>query len=151
MKQLTNEQAKREANEMAWGEHWPMAETWVYPFDDGEGEIFFKDLYENGVLQMNFVPLPLRKVLYFDMFENLNGIVWPKSLANLRTNNGWTRIEPDGSNLPTSGVYRVWYGDNNYCDACLYVNHTRQQWIYENLEIFPTHYKPIDKELPPIY
>ncbi|RZK62257.1 MAG: hypothetical protein EOO95_15275 [Pedobacter sp.] len=143
---LTNEQAKQEAIKKA-----------------------FKECGYEKLLPLNvngWVKVKPHQYINSSLFERLkinNHIhsIRPKSLKHLDTNNGWVRIEHDGSNLPTDwkGRYRVMQaGIKEPWDAifdcgkfCIWhtshVNLSKTLLSIDN----PTHYKPITPELKPIY
>lgn len=74
----------------------------------------------------------------------------PKSLDRFEDNNGWTRIDPDGSNLPKDEAVK--YRCAHFIDGIV----TYTDFMCENVKInfyrkVITHYKPIEQELLPIY
>lgn len=73
----------------------------------------------------------------------------PYELSRLRDNNGWIRIEPDGSNLPPyngGGKYKVWTNKGN--EVILNgANAVRNHFHTSDV----THYKLILDEPAPIY
>jgi hypothetical protein len=73
----------------------------------------------------------------------------PKTLRNLSDNNGWIRIEPDGSNLPepnTDVYYRMHPWGN---PATVAMSGKGIHFVFHDGRC--THYKPIEEQLLPIY
>lgn len=73
-----------------------------------------------------------------------------KSLKKLDTNNGWTRIEPDGSNLPTDNT--IYYKCGKMFEDGEFI--IDEMFIYKHKDIDKnkyTHFKPVEQDLPPIY
>ena len=83
---MTNEKLKQESIKNAYGEYWEQCKI------DENGWCDYDDW-------LNFIG----QSIYYDLFD------WkmrPKSLFGIDNNNGWIRIEEDGSNLPKqSGEY----------------------------------------------
>lgn len=95
-------------------------------------------------------------------FDGVNGRIEastyrPKSLSGIETNNGWIRIEPDGSNLPIESQenFDVCYlkSDGSFAEI-------KNQMCYQVVSRFKnphkfhvkiTHYKQIEKSKPPIF
>lgn len=132
---MTNEQAKQEAIKKAYGEHWDIVNSFV----DKNGWMFTIDFpTKNNNIKLEF---------------HSNGYsLRPKSLANIEDNNGWIRIEPDGSNLPSeSGHYKSYSIDDDVGGIHFYDTELKQ-WFSGLIKIQGiTHYKPIEPELQPIY
>jgi len=121
---------------------------------------------ENGVLVL---PTPDLKYK-IDGYENLlndkerittfgkEGLkIIPSSLKGLYNNNGWTRIEADGSNLPEVNdedyILGTRFDDGSFEQFRYYGNqntfkHYEVESRFHEKEI--THYKPIEKSLPPL-
>lgn len=133
---MTNEQAKQEAIKKAYGNHYNIFK----PNENGIGSAI------GGIDENKYETIS-------------NGYVntyRPKVLRGIENNNGWIRIEPDGSNLPEDdGKYKLCFENNivqerTYTLAELIYRYQRfksQSEIYNDL----THYKPITPELLPIY
>lgn len=70
----------------------------------------------------------------------------PKSLKYLDNNNGWIRIEPDGSNLPKKNDFVRWFNiENNLKDDLVMGN--SKDWFLRTF----SHYKPIKEDPKPVY
>lgn len=136
---MTNEQAKREAIKKAYGK---------YPFAQRAISL----MYENGYIEHYYTDNEMN--LYSDLFEvNGYGRFRLKELSSIENNNGWIRIEPDGSNLPTETGYYDFRDFNSERNGkplnpvYWHKNATKIGWF---IEVY-THYKPITPELKPIY
>lgn len=165
---MTNEQAKLEAIKKSWGNLWEQL------CDNGK-----KYALENNGLSTpyyfnakdpNDFTMGGKSANYFDCINSTDidleyfGIpthsLVPKSLLPIENNNGWIRIEPDGSNLPNNsldckmivsglkGIKIGWFDTflSKEKPTFLY-KENKQIWEYKNV----THYKPIEVELMPIY
>jgi len=83
--------------------------------------------------------------------QSMNGYIKPLSIVNIKHNNGWIRIEPDGVNLPEftqSQRFKI------YTEKVEFSFINSYDWSeltskYKKGQI--THYKPIEPELKPIY
>ncbi|GGG97489.1 hypothetical protein [Pedobacter zeae] len=128
---MTNEQAKQEAIKKAYGDHYGIFK----PNENGIGSAI-------GGIDEN---------KYETISSGFVNTYRPKVLRGIETNNGWIRIEPDGSNLPgnmSTSRFKIYYDliDNQYhesFDALGVRNMFRQHCC--------THYKPFQPELKPIY
>lgn len=138
---MKNEEAKREAIKKAWGET-------IYPIMEAimkrEGDNWYGGFKRHGEVYGNFVPELLKQHINSDRIDNLNGWYKPKELKGIEDNNGWTRIEPDGSNLPKTNS-EVWY--ETYPNHYLYTSEGLEQQ-FEGGEI--SHFKP-RKPTRPVY
>lgn len=139
---MTNEQAKQEAIKKAYGEHWERVKNKVRASSDAR---------ISGYSLPQDVGMPSHSIVQYDWKDD----DWrPMELRGIEDNNGWIRIEPDGSNLPESGLYKV--VSMHYSEPLISKfakgNNT---WIPINTEdrriISVTHYKPIKEELKPVY
>jgi len=158
---MTNKEAKQEAIKKAYGANWDLVQN----LTPKNGNDYF-DLIENGVFKIWF--LNLTNGSYLDLFpfdkyhycgsDIGNGYVMPLSIQGLHGNNGWIRIEADGSNLPKDfHVYSVVLNGKVFKDDCYFLDGVfrhvcENEWI--KLSVYAgkvTHYKPINKELLPIY
>lgn len=127
---MTNQQAKQEAIKKSWAEIGQEANENIIS-DNGWRKIKpsqYSSLYDDVDL--------------LKLTSHVHSIR-PTALNGIEDNNGWIRIEPDGSNLPKSGEYR-W----------LFESGSMSNFYYEPGDILSTkltHYKPITPELKPIY
>jgi len=72
----------------------------------------------------------------------------PKSLSRIENNNGWIRIEEDGSNLPKeSGDYWFYTIHKQVVMRSYHPSYN----LHERYANTYTHYQAIVKPLPPIY
>jgi len=71
----------------------------------------------------------------------------PKSLSGIDTNNGWTRIEPDGSNLPAEGAKYIWTDMTGRNIEREY----DKKWDAKTWANVYTHYRPVTELPKPIY
>lgn len=145
---MTNEQAKQEAIKNSFGKSWDMLS-----YSMQQHILNVHHWVDRSHNRMNKSPNSLN----FD--EQLECEVhcefWrPIQLKGIENNNGWIRIEPDGSNLPTDGnKYDVFVNDKKFRNTA-FVDQNR--WLYEadgNIWVVENvaHYKPITPELKPIY
>lgn len=126
---MTNEQAKLEAIKKAWG-----GENW---------SILSNRIDKKGWCHVDFIHDPVSS----KDCEFRNQLFRPKSLQGIEENNGWTRIEPDGSNLPVEdGTYR-WVDKAGE----IVNNYYRNDPQYKSYGDYYTHYKLIIPEPKPIY
>jgi len=154
---MTNKEAKEKAIREAWGEETFLkinsfmdtvktTEPWAY--------YHWK---KSGWLKKGLLPIKLR---YIESMESLNWFdhcLIPSDILFLDTNNGWTRIEPDGSNLPeinnSDTYYKVCFKED---DGSFKINDRHQYNAFQLDEMFRdgeyfTHYKPIEVEKLPIW
>lgn len=139
---MTNEQAKQEAIKKAYE------------------RIGYIELFE---LANNVGWVTVKSGQYdIPIFERLNVnnekvFIRPKSLTGFSDNNGWIRIEPDGSNLPTDDgnlnhSYSVFDIKNSDEEDMTYLMKTHANGV---IQLFKqdriTHYKPIKEEPKPVY
>jgi len=127
---MTNEQAKQEAIKKAYGEEFNSLKP------DCLGRIdFFKFREIKNYKLINPIQL------------DAEGKYWcPFILKGIKNNNGWIRIEPDGSNLP-----------KQECEYMVVLKSGNRTNLYfdpkEDLSFNPiaTHYRPIEEIPNPIY
>lgn len=105
----------------------------------------------NGEVTQYIAGLMINKGLPMYIFGN--GMAVPRSFQDKYTeiinNNGWTRIEPDGSNLPyDNGLYKVFFPTYNIIKLAGIM--LKSVWE-DPEEITPTHFKPIEEDKPPIW
>lgn len=150
---MTNEEAKQEAIKKAYGDLWPIVEEFTY-VDSARCHTSF---YKPDQTIFDFRELPKEQKKGF-IFYGQNGHVLPKSIEGIENNNGWIRIEPDGSNLPTDGkFYKVFakeYSVGRICDDPVRYDKEFGFWRFKSgfmIDATVTHYKPITPELPPVY
>lgn len=151
MERLTNEQAKQEAIKKAYGEHWDLVKDFV-GFDGWILCINFH--YYQNMNGMSETPIinifGKNDSCGIELIGSYEGKRWrPKCLFNIDRNNGWTRIEPDGSNFPIDESVR--YKAGTLCDNGDFIPHSFHFAAKEIKYLAATHYKPIEKELLPIY
>lgn len=133
---MTNEQAKQEAIKKAYVElmdysDYELLESKI----DEYGRVKYSDI--NSIIILSHIS--------WDKTYSKN-LTWfrPKSLSSIENNNGWIRIEPDGSNLPTSEEVVKWIN--------FYSGDSKQFCIDDRIDVGDfTHYKPIKEELKPVY
>jgi len=134
---MSNEEAKQEAIKKAYGEHFNLLENFI----NSDGEVCKAMCPDNT-----------QNIFGNIFWENLNGMWWPKTLSGIQNNNGWIRIEPDGSNLPENGLFKMckeikkgewWYISHDDVEPDDVEEYFRDLGF--------THYKPITPELKPIY
>lgn len=107
---MTNEEAKREA----------ILSRWI---ECGYSSEISNQIDVDGWKKVKFRELPSTKNGLFETKEDLRDgglptfYFRPQSIRPIETNNGWTRIEPDGSNLPTTGSYYFLNMDNHKDDC----------------------------------
>jgi len=136
---MTNQQRKQKAIQEAYGEHWEQVRLRVnengwYSLPNGKKSESFCDFLGN---------CDMRAAADFR----------PKSLSGIDTNNGWTRIEPDGSNLPVEGgKFKV---GMKFYDSDIFIE---EDAIYNHIEVLNaysigliTHYRPVTELPKPIY
>jgi len=148
---MTNQQLKQKAIQEAYGVEYDRLKEFI----NCEG-VFVGDTYmisDELFDKWAFIPVtpPIK------IGKKISGSR-PKSLAGIDTNNGWKRIENDGSNLPNKQGAYLWYRfdgteqrlyyftKEDYPDTKMWEQH---KLVFTSGEF--THYRPI-KELPkPIY
>ena len=131
---MTNKEAKQEAIKKAYGDLYEPNEHHIN---------------EDGLIHYISEPNLVGLKIYGDKFHSTgNGHFVLKELWDIQANNGWTRIEPDGSNLPVFGSYK-WITKNGvfYEEG---FNPKDPIHVKEFLHGY-SHYKPITPELKPIY
>lgn len=153
MGKLTNEQAKQEAIRKIvddYYDNYPLIKPYVqsngyFPITNG----YISNLDEN--VREFYKSLDGIDYLQAEDHEEYNSHFRPKDLSLLihavETNHLWIRIEPDGSNLPESGRYKVADINNteiNSTFSCKFVKNAFNAGII-------THYKPIEQEPLPIW
>jgi len=134
---MKNEQLKIEAIKKAYGEYYEQAKP-----------------SENGWCRFGNITHKIFKELDMDGFSSFDSnTVRPKSLTGIETNNGWVRIEEDGSNLPKEKCVCFLFnkrGDTEsfaFGQQAYFGTMTETEYI---LKYF-AHYQPIMKPEPPIY
>lgn len=130
---MTNEQAKQEAIKNGYGK-------WYEPLKNM--------IDKSGKVHRGVVPDEYQNIFGDYYWNNLNGSWWPKSIDGIINNNGWIRIEPDGSNLPDINTDFIWLrkSDGETKDI-FHINGHYKSSIKRDY----SHYKPITQELKPIY
>jgi hypothetical protein len=141
---MTNEEAKKAAIIAAFGDKWN----------------FFTEEYKQHLLSRkhwvdmsikygamntpNYYKSPTPQRLGFAGVIEEKCEFWrPIELKGIENNNGWIRIEPDGSNLPSDGTYK-WLFESGNSSIFDYKKG-------DTLSIKLTHYRPIEIELKPVY
>lgn len=84
----TNHEAKQEAIKAAWGDAW-----------DKVKERIHRGGWYNPLLNENHINFGFKRA---EVEYGNVGIFRPIALHGIHDNNGWTRIQPDRSNLPTT-------------------------------------------------
>lgn len=140
---MTNKEAKQEAIKKAYGEHWDK----VKEFCDSDGWITNKWIAHGVSRGISYQDAGFSFEEIFCQHFNSSDNTWRlKSIYSILTNNGWIRIEPDGSNLPTSDIgYKFSRKDESIGEANLGGINT----LFRSDHI--THYKPIKEEPKPVY
>lgn len=138
---MTNKEAKEKAIREAWGKYWDEVK------DNVIGMGTYCGWADNDVIHYN-------EDLGCDSknfeFITTTGLYRPKQLSGIENNNGWIRIEPDGSNLPDRGADGDYKAYNEKDKT--YENHWNKNGIralFKEKKI--THFKPIKEEKPPIW
>jgi len=74
----------------------------------------------------------------------------PRVLIGTSNNNGWTRIEPDGSNLPVEGgYYKIgMFLDEKWNEGSEHIHYEVKRLFNTG---FCTHYRPVTELPKPIY
>lgn len=138
---MTNQEAKQKAIQEAYGEY----------FKEWEADINHK-----GELCTD-LPIPLIMRQQLKLWSYSSRLHIPIPLKGIYDNNGWTRIEPDCSNLPeTSGQY-LWLRFNRKIQEQYFVSENEidpatweaQKTAFTNREF--THYRPVIEIPKPIY
>jgi len=149
---MTNEQLKQQAIQEAYGDKYKR----LSPFIDKEGYcIMYDDKGEKispNFNELGFTQEYVQEHLCSGLFAN--GLLqWrPKSLSGLQNNNGWTRIEQYGSNLPAKfGKYQpgllgedgTWTQFSEIMDMDELIEYACAGQI--------THYRPVVEHPKPVY
>lgn len=130
---MDNKTAKQQVIENAYGEYWEKVkdrlsrDAWFTP-PAFENRTWSTIAFDNG-------------------WDVMGTSVRPKSLDSIETNNGWTKIESE-EDLPKDKIhtpYRIIDKNKNIIDYW-FDDGMIDYWL-NNF----THYKPIEKELLPIY
>lgn len=139
---MTNEEAKQEAIKKAYGEHWDKVKDHVKE----SGGLSYQDCtLIFGDIDFYFGDNALSHI-----WENdYSGYYFPKEIFNINNNNGWIRIEQDGSNLPTDTDKR--YRAGTLCENGDFIPNQFHYAAKDLKYTASTHYKPITPELKPIY
>lgn len=143
---MTNKELKQELFEKAYGKNWDVVKEYVNP-EDGSLPNF---LNFNEETDFFYTQLGYNSSDIEEIYDDMDIGSWrPKSLIGIEDNNGWTRIEPDGSNLPTDDLvkYKCYHKTNGI------INYT--DFMCENVRVnffkkVITHYK-VKEELKPLY
>lgn len=134
---MTNQEAKQEAIKKAYGEHWDEVQK-------------ISNIDENGWTDSHSFPSEyvIAQTTLQRGEDPMDFSARPKSLIGIEDNNGWIRIEPDGSNLPDIHIDFIWLRklDGETKDKFHINGHSKSDIIKGY-----THYKPITPELKPIY
>lgn len=143
---MTNEEAKQEAIRKAFCDKWDL----------------FTDEYKNHLLTkkhwvdmsikygalsgLNYYKSPTPQILTYNNEIEINCEFWrPISLKGIEDNNGWTRIEPDDSNIPTEPDTYMGYsptvGEVRCCKTSL--KSLFKNGTITHFRIYTEHHKPI--------
>lgn len=146
---MTNEQAKQEAIKKAYGEKWQLVKS-LTPNRKDSNDAY--DLYYNGFFNSKRLKITNGTITDFfssELFDFDGKWITPKCIIGLHQNNGWIRIEPDGSNLPTIDIqyegFKMVSDSTNWQDTINLKTLIRMFWLGSC-----THYKIYDRK-PPIY
>jgi len=148
MEKLSNEQAKQEAIKSLWIEKIGEKEyNRIAPLINQYGYCTDSEIDEISLFKIDVLNQHVFDIVDYHNYETSNDFA-PKGMNDVNLNNGWTRIEPDGSNLPTD--------DRRYKTGTLCLDGTFMTWeqVFKGNAVRlsgSTHYKPIEKELLPIY
>ena len=138
---MTNEEIKLEAIKKAYGVYWEIIKDEL----TSDGFSPYRLLEESEGITFEVKTMHI-------VYGRPEPFVRPIILRGLGSNNGWIRIEEDGSNLPTD-------------EGCYFV-HSKVRWKpFYRIDIFTgrltnsiengksifTHYQPIVKPKPPVY
>lgn len=133
---MNNEEARIQAIKRAWSEI----------------QINRIDYNENGWLKIK--PNQYERFYNeFDLLKRNNNTHWirPKSISEIENNNGWTRIETDGSNLPNELAHYLMAKEKSVVIIEL-TNVSNMSTLGASLKKDGfTHYQKIDYPKPPIY
>lgn len=146
---MTNEEAKQQAIKEAWGDKFSLVKGNL----DSSG---FFEIYSYN---------PFTETLYIDIRKEWNNypeegfysvnhnagntiLIRPKSIRMIENNNGWTRLEPDGSNLPNEIIKLVFINTFGKNEIITFTN-DRQCLRYYSTRY--THFKVFKPELKPLY
>jgi len=125
---MTNEELKQEAIKKAYDIYWEEVKDYVF---------------KNGWCNSRF---DVETEFESDR-KKTHDVFWrPKSLSGIENNRGWTRIEEDGSNLPSLGYYWV----KNREDGEIYNSIIDPKRSLDMIDWF-SHYQPIIQPEPPLY
>jgi len=148
---MTNEEAKQEAALLKWEEA---------GFLRNQIESI---LQKDGGIKVNHPSLKTSLTGYVNAHENgllkaynFDGdslYVWNKLLDGIETNNGWTRIEPDGSNLKVGVFEFLIHPDYITGEGQKSTVNVNDKLIHDPDMAWHvySHYKPINEEPKPIY
>lgn len=146
---MTNEEAKQEAIKKSWTDEVGLDEyerLSKYIMDSGFIDFDYSD--EGKILCSQYNNLSKKGLIFNDQFRFI-----PFSLCGMHNNNGWIRIEPDGSNLPADFTKNYKTGKFNQ-DGKFDIDSKDYGVIFVEKRFqskLITHYKPIKEELKPIY
>lgn len=107
---MTNEEAKQQAIIKAFGDKWEMFTNEYQKHLLTRKHWVDMSIPYGALRQPNYYRNPTQTAMGVDPMKcDAKHEFWrPIELKGLETNNGWTRIEPDGSNLPKTNS-EVWY------------------------------------------
>jgi len=132
---MNNQEAKQEAIKKAWGNNYELVKHYL------EAKGFF---INNDKLSYLTIGIDLSGI----EMEWIGNYYRPIVLKGISDNNGWIRIEPDGSNLPDDAFKECYKG---YIFDGTIENFTANRLIRNFKSNRITHYKPITPELKPIF
>jgi len=140
---MTNEQLKQQAIQEAYGEYYEALKEFINceGVFVGDTDLISDELFD----AWQFIGVTPRI-----KSERKTSGSRPKSLAGIDDNNGWMRIEQDGSNLPVEGVYVV--GKMTKSGIFFEVN---SKVDFQSVEYYfdtgCTHYRPVVEYPKPVY
>lgn len=134
----TSEQLKEQAIVNAYGDNYGEM------VDENGWATYYSKFKERGGIE----PFGEYDVIPLDLYTKK----WrPLSLRGIENNNGWIRIEPDGSNLPTEhDEYNVFDAGHITRASYFVLDKLFVSKDYETLKS-ATHYKPIEELKKPIF
>lgn len=144
---MRNEQAKQEAIKKAYGHNYklcnPDENGWIYHKVISHGRETLNHPHNFGYTDNTAI------IETDSDHSNPGNYRWRlRKISFIENNNGWIRIEPDGSNLPTDSNAQYKVCRKEIIHKTTY-NLRELLDLHEEYEL--THYKPITPELKPIY
>lgn len=145
---MTNEQAKQEAIKKAYGECYGLIVKDLDEYNKDTTTWAIETFLKVGEAYYNFLSEKTKLSLQDKDFTVIQSYVVLDELKNIRGNNGWIRIEPDGGNLPDIHIDFIWLRKSDGVTKDKF--HINGHSKHDVLNCY-SHYKPIKEELKPIY